>query len=565
MSSNNVTGLNKTELNLPRSVFPVNKRHITSIAMGDLVPIMVKEILPGDTISLDLTSVIRNATPFVNPVYGDLALDAYAFFVPNRLVWDHWFNFCGQNDNSAWTQIYQYLVPKQNYSIYVEEDVSSSKTKIGEYMGLPTAKKQQTSSKMNFPINELPLRGYARIWNEWFRDENYETPILLTYGDKANTKYRYNSEPLKVNKQHDYFTNVLPEPQKGAAVSVPLSGVAKLYKDPKTTSLMPGTDVIYLQGASATTGGTHVLSATSAGGSVTFGGTSINDQIQFNLEVNPSALEVDLSNATAATINAWRIAFQTQVFLETLARYGSRYNELVLGLFGVETGDTRAYRTELLGGIHVPLNMQEVVATSSSADNSATEYALGQQVVKLANADQSSLCTKSFTEHGFLFVLVCIRAKEQYYQGIERFWKRDVFLDYYNRIFDNIGETPVYMSEITAAGKGRDETSEGQVRYDKDNDRVFGYQEAWADYRYEKDLVTGHLTPDFLPTYTFAQELSNNTTPIGLIPEDRRRYQRTTALTELPYDFMCDFMLTGKIARVMSVRSIPGLIDHHGV
>lgn len=571
MASNNPTGLNPTRLTLPRSVFPINKRHPTTIALGHLIPIMVKEILPGDTITLDLSSVIRNATPFVNPVYGDLMMDAYAFFVPNRLIWDHWFQFCGENDKSAWTQKNKYLIPKQRFVAETdtrEEDTAF--TSIGNYLGLPFVV-GNSGSRYEFSINELPLRGYVRIWNEYFRDQNYQNPLLINFGDESNENvYSWDQPPLVVNKYHDYFTNVLPEPQKGSPVNIPLGS---------TAPVVLGDNPVVFQSSSS--GGQILRGFTNNGGSGQFikdssnavqfrsssGSSDLANSVNVNL-VDAGKSYVDLANATAATINAWRIAFQTQVFEEVCARYGTRYNELVLGLFGVETGDTRAYRTELLGGIHIPLNMQEVVATSSSADNSSTEYALGQQVVKLANADHSSLFTKSFKEHGYLYVMVCIRAKQQYFQGIERMWKRDTFLDFYNRIFDNIGETPVYESEVNCANTGVNTAGSGQVSYDKSNDKVFGYQEAWADYRYEKDLITGYFRPfsdGGLPTFSFAQELTAWTSPIGLIPEDRARYARTTALTNLTYDFVCDFMITGKIARVMSVRSVPGLIDHHGV
>ena len=549
MSSLNKTGYNPTTIQRPRSIFKMQKRHITTMKIGELTPILCEEILPGDTASLDVSSMIRAATPFVSPIYGDLTLSIYAFFAPNRLLWEHWFQLCGQNDENAWTANYDYVIPKSGWPL------NATSGTLGDHLGLP-----KNGSQGYIPVNELPARAYYRIWNEYFRNENTDNPELINYGDNYNTtssgELLYTTQLEKVNKFHDYFTDCLPAPQKGPSVEIPLGETAPIKILGTLTT-----------GRSATMNPLGFENDDPNAGNETnlVGG---GDTAEIGTNGTITNLATDLSEATAATINQWRLAAQTQIFYETCARYGTRYNELVYGLYGVKTGDARAYRCEMLGGVHIPLRMQEVVANSSSADNSQTQYALGQQVVKLTNGDNSSLFTKSFVEHGYLMILCCVRQKQQYWQGIERKWKRNTFLDFYNPIYDNIGETPVYQNEImaTPANTKTNETPIfGQTTFDDEGQDILGYQEAWAEYRYFKDDITGYMRPTELPTYTFAQEYETPPTLNNIMAEDRKAFQRCSALTNLNYDLMCDFLIHGKMARPMSVRSIPGLLDHHSI
>lgn len=561
MSSNNPTGYNPTKIERPRSIFPVNKRHITTLKIGEITPIMCEEVIPGDTWTIDLSTVSRMAAPFVSPVYGDMTMSVYAFFCPNRLLWDHWFQFCGQNDEHAWTQTNQYKVPQTTTILEAYQENSGNRpgVKVGslaDHFGLPI---QNKIGKVK--LNELPLRAYARIYNEYFRNENTDDPILVSYGDNPNTAITYGDMPKKACRFHDYFSNALPAPQKGPSVTVPLAGQAPITItggfDQGVTTDNPLYLDLYRNGSdySARLSTNH--------------STGLPDII----DIPVGNMEADLSKAVSATINAWRLAAQTQIFYETCARYGTRYNELVYGLFGVKTGDTRSYRVEHLGGLHFQLAMQEVTATSSGTETSGQQFALGQQVVKMASGNKGSLFTKSFTEHGYLMILAVPRVKHQYNQGIERKWKREDFLDFYNPIFDNIGETPVMESEIYATR--RNTPDENGSWNDNAVQEAFGYQEAWAEYRYFKDDSTGYMRPQGgmiegeenigLPTYTFSDDYEEAPTLNGFMKETRKNVQRTLALTDLNYDIMSDFLVTGKVARPMSVRSIPGLLDHHGL
>lgn len=590
----NQPGYNVSEVKRPRSVFNYKKRHTTTIAVGDLVPIDLIEILPGDSFSLDVGYSLVGASPFVSPVYGDFSLSLFAFFVPNRLVWTHWFQFCGQNDDGAWTQTHDYLIPKGSINAPA---LSQRGYCVGNYYGcVPLG---GGSSFTPYFVNELPLRGYVRIWNEWFRNENTTDPILISYGDGGNGSiYAYSDLPLKVARFHDIFSNCLPAPQKGDAVTVPLAG-----KAPVT-----GSSPLFLDAyAPAEAGGVFASSFTNPAKLTTSGpankdynlyfhadsssaeGVSVGNLLGLettvsgsnhavtgsNLGIRPSEfskLQADLSKATSATINSLRLAFQTQVYFEMLSQFGSRYDESVYALFGVRTGDTRAYKTELLSKVTLPLAMQEVVATSSSADNSATEYALGQQVVKIKDNGSVSLMTSSFVEHGYVHILACVRTLKSYAQGIDRTFTKNRFLDLYNPVFDNIGETPVYVYELNALAENAFNhiNNQGQVAFDNATAPVLGYNRAWSEYRYQVNRVSGALTPvpdnaSFLPTFSFAEWFTDLPTLTGIMTEPRYNVQRTMALTTLKYDFIADFVISGSMARVMSVDSNPGLIDHHGV
>ena len=532
--------LNPTRIDRPRSVFPIHFRAPTTMRVGDIVPLMCKEVLPGSTFSLDCSSVLQAASPFVSRVYGDLFLDLYAFFVPNRLVWEHWQQFCGENDIGAWTQTTDYTIPTQSW------DPSVSVQCLGDYFGLPF-----NSNGVPVDVNELPLRGYYRIYNEFFRNENTDVAKVVTYGDGFNSAVDYEDMPMKACRFPDYFSMALPGAQKGGAVTVPLGSSAPIVTSGVLTdfgsnplklstsgSILPNT--YYQLGANAD-GSNSVSVGYSASGSG-YSGSFLG-----------SNLVADLSAASAATINQWRLAFQTQKYLELMSRGGSRYIESLKSLFGVTNGDARLQRCEYLGGKRIPIQFQEVVATSSSQAESETKYALGQQVIKSVTHDSSSLFTKSFTEHGYLHVYGVIRQRHQYCQGLERHWTRKNFLDLYNPIFDTIGETPVYNREIFYAG-------------DSTDNQAFGYQEAWAEYRYDPDRISGYLRPNVtggLPSYSFADMYTKTPTLNGFMHEDRSFVTRTLALPGQDFDFICDFYFSGKKALPMSLRSIPGLIDHH--
>ena len=314
--------LNPTRIDRPRSIFPIQFRSPTTMRVGDIVPLMCKEVLPGSTFSLDCSSVLQAASPFVSRVYGDLFLDIYAFFVPNRLVWEHWQQFCGENDTGAWTQTTEYTIPTQEW------DPSVGLQCLGDYFGLPF-----NSNGATVAVSELPLRGYYRIYNEFFRNENTDVAKVVTYGDGVNTAVDYENQPLKACRFPDYFSMALPGAQKGGAVTVPLGSSAPIVTGGSLTDF--GINPVLLKSNLALNSGTAVdlVGNASASGSmnVELGGIVSNQQ--GSVSFTGSNLVADLSAASSATINHWRLAFQTQKYLELMARGGSRYIESLKSLF----------------------------------------------------------------------------------------------------------------------------------------------------------------------------------------------------------------------------------------
>lgn len=515
-------------VNLPRSVLNLSHSHKTTFKHGYLIPIMEPiEVLPGDTLSVDAAMILRMMNP-VTPVMDNSFIDIRFFFVPNRLVWDHWQQFCGENDTGAWTQNNAYTIP---------QTVNTSEVgSIGDYFGLPVCEDEGTTK-----VSELPLRAYFRIWNEWFRDENYQNPVLVTFGDAAQSGANYAAYPKQVSKIHDLFTSVLPAPQKGPSVNIGLAGKA-LVRPLNGSVPAPSASDAAVQWYS---GGT-VFDYTGVGSSTTTAGK----------KAIPINLYADLSTATATTINQLRISFATQKYYEALARIGGgRYIEFLKGIFKVDPGDARLQRTEYLGGKRIPINVDAVTSQTQSGSSTSVDNKtlLGSQGAVSKTSDSSSYFTKSFVEHGFVYAFACVRAEHTYSQGYSKFWTKKDFFDIYVPQFANIGEVPVLRKEIYA-----DET---------DNDNlVFGYQEAWYDYRYKANRCTGNMRPNInggLVTWTYADNYNNSfSCSDEFLREPRSFVDRTLNTAGSTDEYIADFFFKIKAVRPMPVYSIPGLLDH---
>lgn len=542
-------------VDIQRSKFERNSDVKFSFNVGDLVPFYVDEVLPGDTFSIDTSKVVR-MQPLVAPIMDNLYLDTYWFFVPNRLVWEHWKEFCGENTTNAWAPRVEYTVPKVKGIVSSHELTPTRALEkwlsgdIADYMGIPIGSSGvQVSSDEYLEVNALPFRGYALIWNEFFRDQNLQDPVPIDVTDYGgivdNTETLYNrilqgSGILKACKYHDYFTSCLPSPQKGPDVNIPLSGLAQVVTG-GVKPLMSNTPLSFTDTSSGNTVG---LSLTHASG-------TSNLSVGSSGNLAPNNLYASLGTASLGTINELRLAFQMQRIYEKDARGGTRYTEILKNHFGVTSPDARLQRPEYLGGSRIPININQVVQTSSSSNTPQ-----GNTAAFSVTADVHSDFTKSFVEHGFIFGLCVARYDHTYQQGLERFWSRSDRFDYYWPSLANIGEQPVKRKEIYCTGT-------------TDNDeRVFGYQEAWADYRYKPSRVAGEMRSRVQNTLDVWHLADNyNGAPFlsaEWIEEDKTNLNRALAVSDtVSNQLWADIFIKNISVRPMPIYSIPGLIDHY--
>lgn len=540
------------QVDIQRSRFDRSSSVKLSFNVGDLIPFYVDEVLPGDTFSIDTSKLVRMQT-LVTPVMDNMYLDTYYFFVPNRLIWDHWQNFCGENTDSAWVPQTVYHIP--TIDLHADHRIGT----IADYMGIPVKDK----SAPTVSVNALPFRAYALIWNEWFRDQNLQDPQVVPTGDNTpnwtiyygNPLYQacFGLKPLKAGKFRDYFTSCLPSPQKGPDVLLPLGQSAPVFTGPNNDwSTWPkfGSNVMPLNWYN--TDGT-----VSTAGDLGIGdnGASMRDNNALSgagaAYVTPANLMADLSQATSATINQLRLAFQIQKIYEKDARGGTRYIEILSNHFGVTSPDSRLQRPEYLGGNRMLINVNQVVQNSESAttpQGTTTAYSL--------TVDNHSDFTHSFVEHGFLIGLCVARYDHTYQQGLERFWMRRNRFDFYWPSLASIGEQPVYNYQIFCQDS------------DSANNGVFGYQEAWAEYRYKPNRVAGEMrsgTEKSLDVWHLADNYAQLPTLSDTwIQEDKTNVDRCLAVTsKVSNQLFGDFYVRNICTRPMPLFSIPGLIDHH--
>lgn len=561
---------------MKRSKFDRSHVYKTTFDSGRLIPIFVDEVLPGDTTRMSVNYFARLATP-IKPIMDNIYLDWFFFFVPNRLVWEHWQNFCfEQEDPDDKTD---YVIPTVTANNNSENHYIGS---LWDYFGLPV----NTSATLS-GISALPFRGVYLIWNEWFRDENLQKSVKIQKGDtnEVLNSARSSEQPSWVfasgtnivpgfacpprGKRHDYFTSAFPWTQKGPGVSVGLAGTASIVDPTPDSGYLLHSNFSDLAAVSAYSGedsfsgGYRVAKGF---GSIKFnrhgstndfssvGGFAGNTDTSVTVSALPASSYlgddsyVDLDTSSIFTINSLRTAFQMQKFYERLARGGSRYTEVLRSFFGVVSPDARLQRPEFLGSFTKMVNVNPIAQTSAT-DNTSPQGNLSAYGVTAAKFHGF---TKSFVEHGYIIGFVCARADLTYQQGINRMWLRSTVYDFYWPTFAHLGEQAIELREIYAQGSKADTS-------------VFGYQERYAEYRYKPSQITGkfrssvvggsldkwHLSQFFSSAPTLNEEFIVENPPI----------ERIIAVPSEP-EFLLDIGFRYTTVRPMPMFGTPGLVDH---
>lgn len=523
-----------------RAKFQRDFNLLTTMNEGDLVPIYLDEVLPADTFKINLNALVRMATPLY-PVMDNAYMDFYFFFVPARLLWKHFQNLMGQNDSTFWAEQTEYTTP-----VTTAPEGGWNVGTLADYFGIPT-------DVSGLKVNSLPFRAYCKVWNEWFRDENLQQPVTQSMDDTTTTGVNTGTNltdaeagglPLKVCKYKDYFTSCLPSPQKSEEpVTIPLSGLYPVElrdltgQKPQSTIFMNGTGGMATGSIDGGGGGAATVT-----GASTSGGMQVK---QGNLYVN---LAGDLTATGAqATINQLRQAIAVQHIFERDARTGTRYKEILKGAWGVTSPDARLDRSEYIGGHRMPINVNQVIQTSSTDSTSPQGNTGAYSMTTLSR----NMCTYSATEHGYVLGLAAIRVDHSYQQGLSRLWTRNTRFSYYDPMLANLGEQAVLNQEIYAQGKPQDE-------------EVFGYQEAWADYRYRTNMVTSEMRSTYAQTldaWHYADKYGAlPTLSSSWIKEGTENIDRTLAVqSSNSHQFICNFYYEQAWTRPMPIYSIPGI------
>lgn len=575
---------NPTRLDTSRSLMTARPRWSGTWNIGKLVPIFATStVMPGDTFSVSIASAIRMVRPVV-PVMDDMEITIEAFFIPHRLILSRKSMSPDVNDsNHSW----QAFIGAQDSLLNMPTpgdvklpamDVDNNAAYVVGGLGDCLGYHKPAGTNGIYWVNSLKVLSYYSVWNEFFREPSTRNPVtfvIQAYGSSpsgsvcvltgsdagVSTTGTVSDLPLApVSRYHGYFGSALPWPQRNSTqVVMPLGDSAPVIG--KSGMHGVGTGYTFIDGSSFA-GTPLTFPVTDSRGNsnlgifdITNSGGTYTAELQYVGSSAKSNLYADLSSATAATVNQFRLAVQTQRWYEALARSGNKYSDLIHGMFGVR-GPSIPDRPEYLGGFTAPINVSQVASTTPSAESSGDLGAVG--AFSLSNPG-GFLFSKSFTEHGTIMVVACTRVRDSFSQGIAREDQKFERFDFYWPQFANLGEQPILKKELYVDG------STGNS-----DDDVFGYQEAWAEYRMFNDQVTGYLNPtagQSIAAYTYVNQFAAAPDLKGYLNAENQ--QANVDRTLSAYGATTGFTLFGqfefdiKMVRPMPTYSIPGLVDHH--
>lgn len=527
---------------VPRSAFDVVHTHKTTFDAGYLIPMYVDEVLPGDSMRVRMHAFARLATAIV-PVLDNLIFETFFFFVPNRLTWSNWERFMGEQLTIA--DGTDFVTPQITPNLSEVSTVGS----IWDYMGLTVNGATGVGLES---YNALPFRAYNLIWNDWFRDQDLQSPIAVPTGDGPDAA-TVGSIQFR-GKRHDYFTTCRPWPQK------PNLGVTAGWwsAGDELRQVEPGRDFLTIpyggiHGVGAPVSGLGVDLATLTGGSVNVkesgGRLPTYTPSYSNSAMRIRAQATDASPDVKVLVNDIRTAMMFQAWQERNARGGTRYAEIVRSHFGVVSPDSRLQRPEFLGGGRTYITTTPVNQTSASGITGSTTL-LGEQAATGTLSAYNHGFSASFTEHGIVLGLMNVRADLTYQQGVNRMWYRKSKFDYYWPGFAHLGEQAVFSKEIFSDGTAGDNT-------------VFGYQERWSEYKYKPSRVSAYMrssAPTPLDMWHFAQLFNPRPVLNGTYMLDVPPLARVLQTGVVQHQsFLCDMMFETRMVRAMPMYSIPGV------